>query len=121
MGDIPQDNNTAQSVACRRGARRIAMPVEVKLETTGRIVSAVIRDVSFSEEPGLTYVGIGIHHNEAVPLDLPIGCRLVSQTSALPQKSHVTLMWTRRFGDDGFLSGGRMVGDPPEQSLGGEL
>ena len=84
------------------------MPVEVELLISERKVSAVIRDVSFDEESGAAFFGIGVHHSEAIPLDVSVGCRLVSATDVLPKLSQVTLMWTRQFGVDGILSGGRM-------------
>ncbi len=111
MGDKNLNKGTAQSVACRRRGRRIAMPLEVQLETSGRMVPAVIRDVSFSTESDSAYIGIGIHHSEVMPLGVLVSCRLLSPTSALPKQSHVTLIWSRQFGDDGYLSGGRMVDD----------
>ena len=111
MVNIDAIAEASRSLSCRRRATRIAMPVEIELDAAGQKVSAVVRDVSSVDTLGPHVLGIGMHHNEALPLDVSIVCRLVSETEAIPKESRVTLMWTRRFGVDGFLSGGRLVRD----------
>ena len=111
MVNIDAIAEASRSLSCRRRATRISMPVEIELDAAGQKVSAVVRDVSSVDTLGPHVLGIGMHHNEALPLDVSIVCRLVSETEAIPKESRVTLMWTRRFGVDGFLSGGRLVRD----------
>jgi hypothetical protein len=100
---------TPQDVTCRRRATRIPMPVEVQFIMDGREVAAIIRDVSFNESGSLKIIGIGVLHHDFLPLDVPMSCRTDSDPEALPVKSNVTLMWTRHFGSQGYLSGGRMI------------
>ena len=109
MENSPKRHNTLEAMLCRRRARRTSMPVEVELTRDGLTVSAVIRDVSLSDDGDSAFIGIGLFHNDALPLNETMSCRTVSPSEVLPVESTVTLMWTRRFGGDGFLSGGRMA------------
>jgi hypothetical protein len=86
--------------------------VELELTRDGLTVSAVIRDVSLGDDEDSAFIGIGLFHNDTLPLDETVSCRTVSPSEVLPVESTVTLMWTRRFGSDGFLSGGRMAKNP---------
>ena len=112
MENSPNRHNTLESMLCRRRARRTTMPVEVELTRDGLTVSAVIRDVSLSDDGDSAFIGIGLFHNDALPLDESMSCRTVSPSELLPIESTVTLMWTRHFGQEGFLSGGRMARNP---------
>ena len=108
MGDLPERHSTQKTMLCRRRDCRIPLSVEVELSKDGLIVAAVIRDASFSDEQDSPLIGIGLFHNDALPLDETLHCRTVSQSELLPHESTISLMWTCHFGSDGFLSGGRM-------------
>lgn len=94
---------------CRRRARRTTLPVEVELSKDGLTVSAMIRDVSLSDEADSPFIGIGLFHNDELPLDETLNCRTVSLSELLPIESTVSLMWTRHFGQEGYLSGGKLA------------
>ncbi len=120
MENSPKRHNTLESMLCRRRARRTTMPVEVELTRDGLTVSAVIRDVSLSDDGDTTFTGIGLFHNDALPLDETMSCHAVLPSEVLPVESTVILMWTRRFGQEGFLSGGRMARNPIADDQDGE-
>lgn len=109
MKTMLQRRNQAIERSCRRRAARILMPVEVQLTSEGRTVKAVIRDASFDDKSVEGKVGICIFHNEELPLDKPIYCRMASVQGRLPDESQVSLLWNRTFGSDGYLSGGTLV------------
>ena len=109
MENSPNGQNTLGAMLCRRSVRRTALPVEVELWKGNLIVEAIIRDVSVSNEEDSPFIGIGLFHNDALPLDETINCRTISPSVLLPAESTISLMWTRHFGRDGFLSGGRMA------------
>lgn len=109
MNKSPKRHNTLEAMLCRRRERRTTLSVEVELSTGNTTVAAVIRDVSVSDAEDSLFIGIGLFHNDALPLDENINCRTISQSDVLPIESTVSLMWTRHFGSDGFLSGGRMA------------
>lgn len=109
MGNISQVQDTTIDLACRRRAERIQLPIEVQLMSCGRMVNAVIRDASFEDESPAQSVGICIFHNEELPLDETLNCRVVSVSERIPVESQVRLIWTRVFGNDGYLSGGTML------------
>ncbi len=98
-----------QELSCRRRAVRIPNPVEVRFQLEQRTVKAIIRDTSIDETARSGFVGIGVLHQDFLPLDQPIVCQTESQTEAVPELADVTLRWTRHFGRDGYLSGGLMV------------
>jgi hypothetical protein len=108
MGNIPQQPQTLKALLWRRRARRISLPVDIELTFNNLITLAVIRDVSFSDDPDSSDIGVGFFHNEPLPLEEMLKCRTSSHTGVLPADSIVVLTWTRDFGSDGFLSGGRM-------------
>ncbi len=108
MGSIPEQPQTLTAMIRRRRARRISLPVEVELRFGNGTTAAVIRDVSFSEEQDSPFIGIGIFHNAPLPLEESLKCHTNTHTDLLPAESSVVLLWTRDFGGDGFLSGGRM-------------
>jgi hypothetical protein len=110
MEDLPENQNTQAVVMCRRRARRQPLAVEAELSRNGLTWAAVIRDVSSSEDERTELMGIGLFHHDALPLDEILNCRTISRSELLPVESTVTLIWTRRFGSDGFLSGGKMSG-----------
>ena len=109
MENSPNGHNTLGATLCRRSVQRTALPVEVELWKGNLIVVAIIRDVSVSNEEDSPFIGIGLFHNDALPLDETINCRTVLPSELLPVESTISLMWTRHFGRDGFLSGGRMA------------
>jgi hypothetical protein len=94
---------------CRRHAMRIPLPFEIQLSTDGRTVNAIIRDVSIEYEEEDGFIGVALLHDETLPLNTPMHCRCLSETRLLSTESMVTLVWTRHFGADGSLSGGKMV------------
>lgn len=94
---------------CRRRAPRIPLPIEVELTTDDRTVKAIIRDASLDEGLAEGSLGIGLLHRDALPVHQPIPCRTLTYTRLLSEESTVTLVWSRSFGTDGYLSGGRMV------------
>ena len=108
MGDLPENSNLQEAMPYRRRARRTSHPVDVELRLNDLTVSAIIRDVSDADEQDPSLIGIGVFHSDALPLDEILGCRTVTGSKLLPEESTVLLLWTRRFGSDGFLSGGRM-------------
>jgi len=108
MENSPKGHHALEETLCRRRAGRITLPVEVELWNGNLTIMAVIRDVSFSEEENSSIIGIGLFHNDELPLDETINCRTVSHSELLPVESTISLLWTRHFGNDGFLSGGRM-------------
>ena len=110
MEDLPESDNTQGVMMCRRRARRQPLAVEAELSRNGLTWAAVIRDVSISEEQSTELMGIGLFHHDALPLDEILKCRTISHSELLPTESTVRLIWTRRFGSDGFLSGGKMSG-----------
>jgi hypothetical protein len=112
MENSPKRHNTLEAMLCRRRARRTTLPVEVEFTRDSLTVSAVIRDVSLNDDGDSASIGIGLFHNDALPLDENMSCRTVSPSEQLPVESTVILMWTRHFGGDGFLSGGRMTKNP---------
>ena len=114
MGNIPQQPQTLKTMLWRRRARRIALPVDTELTLNDLTIPAVIRDVSFSDEPDSPNFGVGLFHNLPLPLEETLKCRTNSRTDVLPAQSTVVLMWTRNFGSDGYLSGGRMEQCVPE-------
>lgn len=105
----PDGHNTLKGMLCRRRAERMPLPVEVMFTRNGLTVMAVIRDRSCDRELPGGSLGIGILHNESLPLDVGLTCQTVTPTKLLPSRSVVTLIWTRHFGMEGFLSGGRMT------------
>jgi len=111
MGDPPERHSKRIATLCRRRDRRIPLSVEVELSKDGLTLAAVIRDVSFSDEQDSPLIGIGLFHNDALPLDETLHCRTISPSELLPIESTISLMWTCHFGSDGFLSGGRMSGN----------
>lgn len=108
MGNIPQRPQTLKAMLWRRRARRISLPVDIELTFKNLTTLAVIRDISFSDDPDSSDIGVGFFHNEPLPLQEILKCRTNSHTDVLPADSIVVLAWTRDFGSDGFLSGGRM-------------
>jgi hypothetical protein len=109
MENSANGHNTLGAMLCRRSVQRTALPVEVELWKGNLIVVAIIRDVSISNDEDSPFIGIGLFHNDALPLDETINCRTVLPSEFLPVESTISLMWTRHFGSDGFLSGGRMA------------
>ena len=109
MENAPKGHNTLEAMLCRRRTRRTTLAVEVELSKDGLTVSAMIRDASFDNEGDSPFIGIGLFHNDELPLDETLSCRTVSPSELLPIESTVSLMWTRHFGQDGFLSGGKMA------------
>lgn len=107
MGTQPED------LQCRRRAPRIPMPLEVELTADDRAVRAIIRDISLEENTQHTSIGVSLLHNQWLPLNQVIHCELLSEFSLLGRRSECTLTWTRDFGIDGYLSGGRLRGTPP--------
>lgn len=114
MGNIPQQPQTLKAMLWRRRVRRVALPVDIELTFNNLTILAVIRDASFSDEPDSPDIGVGFFHNAPLPLGEILKCRTNSYTDVLPAKSTVVLMWTRDFGSDGYLSGGRMQQCGPE-------
>jgi hypothetical protein len=106
MGELPEISISQE--ATRRRARRKSHPVDVEFRLNDLTVTAVIRDVSDADEQDPSYIGIGVFHNDPLPLDEILSCLTVTKSKLLPEESTVLLIWTRRFGSDGFLSGGRM-------------
>jgi hypothetical protein len=104
MGKQPED------LQCRRRASRIPMPLEVQLTTNDRAVRAIIRDISLEEDPQRMSIGVSLLHNHWLPLNQVLHFQLLSDSSLLFSKSECTLTWTRDFGIDGYLSGGRLMG-----------
>lgn len=100
--------NAPQDQRCRRRAHRHPLPVELQLQTANGDVTAIIRDVSFEHKEVSGFIAIGILHNDPLPLHETLKCRTDSRTDVLQAESHVTLMWTRDFGTDGYLSGGKL-------------
>ena len=109
MENAPKGHNILETMLCRRRTRRTTLAVEVELSKDGFTVSAMIRDVSLNDEGDSPFIGIGLFHNDELPLDETLSCRTVSPSELLPIESTVSLMWTRHFGQDGFLSGGKMA------------
>lgn len=111
MGNNLRDNKTLQELVCRRRAHRFPLPLEVDLTLPDRSIPAMIRDASLpnGDNDDADFIGIGILHDVPLPLDEGLPCRLRSESNLIPEDSKVTLLWTRHFGRDGFLSGGRML------------
>jgi len=109
MENAPKGHNILETTLCRRRTRRTTLAVEVELSKDGLTVSAMIRDASLNNEGDSPFIGIGLFHNDELPLDETLSCRTVSPSELLPIESTVSLMWTRHFGQDGFLSGGKMA------------
>lgn len=110
MEDLPESNTAQAVMMCRRRAHRHPLVVEAELSRNGQTWAAVIRDVSISGEQSTESMGIGLFHHDALPLDEILKCRTISRSDLLPAESTVRLIWTRRFGNDGFLSGGKLSG-----------
>ena len=102
-------NSQPEYGRCRRAAIRIPMPFELQLTVKQRTVDAIIRDVSPDNEKPRGFIGIGLLHADPLPLHTPLPCVCLSRTTVLSRHSEVTLVWTRHFGADGYLSGGKMV------------
>lgn len=102
MGNAPQHQK------CRRRADRHPLPVELQFQTAHGDMTAIVRDVSFDHKEASGFISIGILHNDPLPLHETLKCRTDSRTDVLQKESHVTLMWTRDFGTDGYLSGGKL-------------
>jgi hypothetical protein len=100
--------NAPQEQKCRRRADRHPLPVELQLQTANGDVTAIIRDVSLEHKEVSGFIAIGILHNDPLPLHETLKCRTDSITDVLQKESHLTLMWTRDFGTDGYLSGGKL-------------
>ena len=109
MENAQKGHNALEATLCRRRTRRTILAVEVELSKDGVTVSAIIRDASLNSEADSPFIGIGLFHNHELPLDATLICRTVSPSELLPIDSTVSLMWTRHFGQDGFLSGGKMA------------
>lgn len=107
-------NSDTQEVLCRRRAERVPLPYEVQLTAADKTILAVIRDASLDEAKECGSIGISLLHDESLPLRQELPCRMMSETRVLHNHSVVTLMWTRSFGTDGFLSGGRMAPSVPK-------
>jgi hypothetical protein len=113
-GKYPGTTANTESDVTPPGARRISLPVDIELTFNNLTILAVIRDVSFSNEPDSPDIGVGLFHNAPLPLEEILKCRTNSHTDVLPAESTVVLMWTRDFGSDGYLSGGSMQQCVPE-------
>lgn len=114
MGNAPQQQQILKAMLWRRRARRISLPVDIELTFNNLTILAVIRDVSVGTEPDSPDFGVGFFHNDPLPLVEILKCRTNSHTDVLPAESTVVLKWTRDFGSDGYLSGGRMQQCVPE-------
>jgi len=106
MSSQPTENE------CRRRAPRIPFPAELKLTVGERTVDAIIRDLSPATEEEAGFIGIGLLHQEPLPLQTEIACECLTRSSVLSRRSTVLLTWSRHFGADGYLSGGMMVRQP---------
>lgn len=107
-------------VTCRRRAVRIPLPLELQLATEDGAVKAILRDVCLDDPAEDGSMGIGLFHKDALPLQQTMHCLRLSNTRLLFAEFDVTLFWTRSFGDDGHISGGRLtriVQSIPQQDL----
>lgn len=93
---------------CRRRAVRIPLPLELQLSTEDGLVKAILRDVSLDEEAPDGSMGLGLFHKDHLPLQKHMHCLRLSATRLLFRQFSVTLYWTRQFGEDGYISGGRL-------------
>ncbi len=105
MGQSSQDER------CRRRALRFPLPLEVELHHRGQIVRAIIRDASIDDNLQDGMFGVGLLHDDKLPLHEPLHCRTVTDCQLLSADARLTLTWSRSFGTDGFLSGGRILCD----------
>lgn len=101
--DTPSRND-----CCRRRAPRFPLPLEVELTRAGQPVTAILRDASVDEHLADGAVGVGLLHNEELPLHEPLPCQPVLPCDLFGDQARLTLAWTRSFGTDGFLSGGQL-------------
>ena len=116
MSQLDRNNHVEQDQTCRRQAQRIPIPVEVELTTEDGRTTAVVRDATLGDNQEAGFIGVGILHRNLLPLDEPLACETRTTSYLLPKHSNIILMWTRHFGSDGYLSGGRMMVDEPAQA-----
>ena len=98
-----------QDTSCRRRACRIPLPVELQFTTSHGVVRAALRDVCLEDGPHQEVVGFGLFHKDYLPLNQLLHCVRLSETNLLDPEFEITLLWTRDFGPDGFLSGGQIT------------
>lgn len=103
-----QSVESVSGTACRRTAVREPLPIEASVFVGDQEVSAVIRDVSINPDPSPLPFGIGILHQQPLPLEQPVRCRLAASSETLPEDFMITLVWTRKFGERRYLSGGHL-------------
>lgn len=107
-------------LSCRRRNGRIPLPVEVRITLHGQTIKATIRDASLDDDP-VDGIGIGLLHDEVLPVGELLRCQVTCGSELLGREFEFVLFWTRCFGGDGCLSGGRIMvpADPSlEQSEG---
>ncbi len=94
---------------CRRHAERIPYPVDAEFHVGHRILTGVVRDISIDRSRRPERIGIAVLHYNELPTGHPVLCLLSQATERLPQQFDVVFRWTRRFGDNGYLSGGLLI------------
>ena len=117
MTQLDRNNHMEQDQPSRRQARRIPIPVDVELTTAEGKTTAVVRDATLGNNQETGFIGVGILHRNLLPLDEPVACETLTTSYLLPKHSNIILMWTRHFGSDGYLSGGRMKVNEPAQAV----
>ena len=110
MSDSHSVDSAQHDTACRRRADRKALPIEIEIETESGTMPAIVRDVSFATNDESTAVGIAVLHHSRLRSDERIECRVPAATQHLPQTFQLELKWSRRFGPEGYLSGGLIFG-----------
>ena len=99
----------SSEVTCRRRAVRISLPLELQLSTDSGAVKAILRDVCLDDPAADGSMGIGLFHKDALQLQQTMHCLRLPDTRLLFAEFDVTLFWTRSFGEDGYISGGRLT------------
>lgn len=110
MPDSHSSKSTQQQTDCRRRSERKALPIEMEIETESGTTPAIVRDVSFDTSPEPIAVGIAFLHQGELKSGQRVDCRVLGSTEYLPREFQFEVKWSRRFGTEGFLSGGVIGG-----------
>ncbi len=101
------ETNTGKSVVdCRRKGHRVPLPVEVKIEISGRTISGIVRDITIDKNGTQRALGISLMHFEPLSVRREYVCRTVEPQDQLPNQFTVSVRWCRYFEDEAFISGG---------------
>ncbi|MEZ6060408.1 MAG: PilZ domain-containing protein [Planctomycetaceae bacterium] len=90
----------------RRSAERVPYPAELEIHVGHRTVEGIVRDISIDRSIRPHRMGIAVLHHSPLPVGSPVLCLTRRPCQHFPEQFEVTFKWCRRFGDDGYVSGG---------------